>query len=241
MKIVNSLMASAGLLLCVLALPVLAAAQSITVPAAVTVEEPGLVVIRATALDADDVRWYSIGPGMQTFPPDVVKPVPGVYLGFALRPGVYKVGVIVAKDVGGKAVLGQPQVVVVTVKGDPIPPGPDPKPDPKPIPPLPDGFRVLVVYETAEKLSQGHAAVIGSTEVRKYLNEKCLKVGGQPEYRFFDKDTPLVKESEVWKAAMILKRDSLPWLIVGDGKNGYQGPLPASVAETMAILKKFGG
>ncbi len=232
------------LALALLAAPASAGAQSITVPATVTVEEPGLVVIRATAIDADDVRWYSIGPGMQTFPPDVVAPKPGVYLGFAMRPGIYKVGVIVAKDVGGKAVLGQPQVVVVTVKGDPVPPGPDPKPDPKPpVPPspLPDGFRVLVVYESAEKLAPGHAAVIGSTDVRKYLNDKCLKVGGTPEWRMFDKDTPLVKESDVWKAAMTIKRGSLPWIIIGDGKTGFSGPLPGTVAETMTLLKKYGG
>ncbi len=221
-----------------LAIAAPAAAQSVKVPAAVTVDEPGLVVVRATEFDADDLHWYAVGPGLQSFPPDLVPPKLGAYMGFAMKAGVYKIGVIPAKDVNGKAKIGVPQYVVVTV-GKPSPPDPPNPPDPPS--PLPNGFRVLIVYESAEKLSSGHAAVIGSKDVRQYLYAKCLKVNGTPEYRIFDKDTPVGHESDVWQAAMKLPRQSLPWLIVGNGKDGYQGPLPATVAETMALLKKFGG
>lgn len=103
--------------------------QSITVPEKVQVDTPGLIVIRATNLDADDVKWWSVGSGIQTFPPDVVVPKAGVYLGLALQPGTYKVGVVCAKVVNGKAVMSLPQYVVVTV-GTPTPPIPPTPPAP---------------------------------------------------------------------------------------------------------------
>lgn len=113
------------------------AAQSISVPATVAIEQPGLVIIRATAIDADSVRWWSHSPGLQTFPPDVVNPGPGIYLGFALQPGTYTIGVIAAKDVGGKAVMSLPQRVTVMVGGSPPAPPIPPAPVPPPSPPIP--------------------------------------------------------------------------------------------------------
>jgi hypothetical protein len=119
--------------------------------------------------------------------------------------------------------------------------------DPPPI--TEPGFRVLVIEETAErgKLPKDQLTILTSTEVRAYLNAKCVKGpdGKTPEYRFFDKDTDLSHESEVWQKAMAAAKGTqgfvVPWLIVSDGKKGEDGPLPANVADMMTELKKYGG
>lgn len=96
---------------------------SVTLPATVQIDAPGLIVIRATAINADDVRYYPLSPGIQTFPPDIIAPNPSVFLGLALKEGVYIIGAVPAKDVGGKAKIGEAVRVTVTV-GTPIPPPP---------------------------------------------------------------------------------------------------------------------
>lgn len=112
--------------LLLLALSPPAWAQSITVPATIQVDQPGLVVIRATAIDADDVRWWPAShPALQTFPPDVLVVKHGVFVALAMQPGTYKVGVVTAKTVGGKAVLSNPAYCTITVGA----PGPGPGPD----------------------------------------------------------------------------------------------------------------
>ena len=78
--------------------------------------------------------------------------------------------------------------------------------------------------------------------VSDYLNAKCVKVDGHPEWRIFDKDKDLSKTKGIWKDVMALPRSTLPWIVVGNGKiDGYSGPLPATVEETMVLLKKYGG
>lgn len=116
-------------------------------------------------------------------------------------------------------------------------PGPGPEPGPAPIPQT--GLRVLIVEETAERTA-ATSAIIGSTAIRSYVAEKCAKGpdGKTPEFRIYDKD--VTGESAVWQEAMKLPRQSLPWLIVSNGKQGYEGPLPKTPAETLTLLKKFG-
>jgi hypothetical protein len=132
--------------------------------------------------------------------------------------------------------------VVVEGKGprpppDPNPPGPTPDPKPTPIPTA--GNRVLVVYESdlAEmvKLPPTRAAILTSTVIRAYLTAH------QVEGRFLDKDTEFTTEPQVWRDAMKLPRDSVPWIYVSNGKTGYSGPLPENVADTLVILKKYFG
>jgi hypothetical protein len=145
-------------------------------------------------------------------------------------------------------VEGKAKRLAVKVFGGEGPrPPPDPKPDVDPTPspaPIPgDGLRVLVVYESMATLPAAQSAAIYGQEMRDYLNAKCPKGpdGRTPEYRIYDKDTPMDNESKVWKDAMARKRDSIPWLIVSNGKTGFEGPLPATLAETMKILKQHGG
>lgn len=122
----------------------------------------------------------------------------------------------------------------------PNPPGPGPTPDPTPAPIPSAGLRVLILYETSElsKLPISQASILSSTALRRYLDEKCVRAGQTPEYRIYDKDTDLSKESELWRAAAKRPFTTLPFLVVSNGKTGWEGPLPTSLEETMAIIKR---
>ena len=56
----------------------------------------------------------------------------------------------------------------------------------------------------------------------------------------WDKDVDTTNEARMWKDGLSRKGNQLPWLILSDGKQGYEGPLPNTMSETMAILRKFG-
>lgn len=131
----------------------------------------------------------------------------------------------------------------VTV-GKPKPPKP---PDPDPEPPQPNpipgqGLRALIITESKDlsNLPAAQIAAINSKEVREYLNSKCVRVDNQPEWRVYDKDTDITRESSIWQDAMKRPRQNLPWLIVSNGKEGYEGPLPANKDELLKKIKQYG-
>lgn len=131
-------------------------------------------------------------------------------------------------------------VIVGTVKPD-DPPGPNP---PGPNPPMPgQGFRVLIVLESRDlsTLPSSQIAALTAREVREYLNAKCVKEGNQPEWRIWDKDTDISRESDHWKEAMKRPRTTLPFILVSNGKDGYEGEMPKTTADLLALLKKYGG
>jgi hypothetical protein len=113
--------------------------------------------------------------------------------------------------------------------------------------PIPDaGLRVFIFEETADrdKLQPGQREALladGPGSVRDYARTHCVKIGNQPEFRLIDKDQDLTRDTVAVQLAGKLPRTSLPWLIVSNGKSGQSIPLPATAAETLAILKKFGG
>lgn len=129
----------------------------------------------------------------------------------------------------------------------PVPPVP-PKPPEPPLPPAPiaaEGLHVLIVYESADlsKLPASQAAILTSSALRDYLNAHCpAGADGQTkEWRVLDKDADMTAESPLWQAAMKRPRQSLPWLVVSDGKTGFEGPLPSDLAGTVALIQKYGG
>lgn len=138
--------------------------------------------------------------------------------------------------------------VSITV-GTPTPPPPDPGPGPGPGPPpspapIPvAGFRVLMVYESADlsKMPAAQQVILYSKPVRDYLNAKCIMGPDNKthDWRIWDRDSDTSNESALWQAAMKRPRASVPWIIISDGKKGYEGPLPATVDETLALLKKY--
>ena len=218
--------------------------QSIDVPAKVEVESGPLVVIKASAFDADDLRWYPLSSGIQPLPSEAITIKPGFFLGVVPGPGTYKLGVVPAKCVNGKAVIGQAKTILVVVGGQPplppvppTPPGPTPPtPTPAPIPAA--GLNVLIVYESAElsKLPAAQWLVLFSQPFRDWLDSTCK------DWRIYDKDVSTANESKTWQDAMKLPRQQTPWLIISNpAKGGYQGPLPGTVDETKALIAKYAG
>jgi len=127
----------------------------------------------------------------------------------------------------------------------PVPPGPQPDPTPPDPAPIPgDSNRVLIVYESSDlsKLPASQSVLMSSANVREYLTRKCSKgATGTPEFRIWDKDTDTSNVGQVWKDAMALPRNAVPWLIVSNGKSGYSGPLPVNEVELLTKLKQYLG
>ena len=130
-------------------------------------------------------------------------------------------------------------------------PAPAPVPTPTPVPPAPspapiagDGLRVLVVYDDAvssalppETLSQ-----LTDTNIRLYLQQHCAKTtDGTPEFRFLTTRTDATKLAANWQAAFKRPRTTLPWLVISNGKTGYEGPLGKTAADTLKLIQQYGG
>lgn len=111
-----------------LLVPATARAQSIQLPATVTVPQPGLVVVTPTTVDADCVRWFSLDPGLQLIPNNLLKS-DQTAVGVAVSTGTYRLRAVAAKDVGGKAAMSPVAECVVTVGQGPTPPNPPNPPD----------------------------------------------------------------------------------------------------------------
>jgi hypothetical protein len=209
------------------------------------------VVVRAPAGAAG--QWSVIGADLGRVSPQTLDDGAAVLLS---QPGRYVVvwagsGVLVTADV---TVSGDP--VPMPVGPLPIPPGPAPQPPPQPVPPTPivtpapipaAGLYVLIVEETAVRgeLPAGQRAIIlgtGAGSVREYLSTHCAKdAKGRPEYRVLDTDDDLARDSKVWRDVWARPRGELPWLVCSNGRTGFEGPLPPTVAECLALLRKYGG
>jgi hypothetical protein len=170
---------------------------------------------------------------------------------FVAPPGKYEILLIaITVDKDGASV---PSILRKTVVvGNAPDPGPEPGPEPGPTPdpdnpaPIPEaGFRVLMVYETATvgELPKEQSSVLFSKKVRDYLDQKCV-VGSDnktKEWRIWDKDVDASGAGAVWAKAMNRDRKSIPWIVISNGKTGFEGPLPGTVDETIKLLKKYGG
>lgn len=222
--------------------------QTVSLPEKVEVKASRMGAV-LLAWDGDDCR-YTASAELDVFreyDPDPKK-VRLRLIGYAS--GQYEIKAIACK--GGKLSEFATCVVVVGDPTPPVPPGPAPGPGPSPVPPGPApspapipaaGFRCLIVYESAElgKMPDAQKNVLYAKSVRDYLNSKCVMGadGKTKEWRIWDKDTDASAESQIWQDALKRPRSQVPWIIVSDGKTGYEGPLPASVDETLALLKKY--
>jgi hypothetical protein len=108
---------------------------------------------------------------------------------------------------------------------------PSPTPGPAPIPVA--GLHVLIIEETDDrnKIPQGQLAALQSTLIPAEVKAK----GGQ--FRQYDDDPPIA--DPLWSAARSRPRTSLPWIIVSNGTGGFEGPLPASIDDTLALIRRF--
>jgi hypothetical protein len=113
---------------------------------------------------------------------------------------------------------------------------------PAPIPVA--GFRVLILYGAKDEESYPPAqqAILYDSSIRSYLNAKCIKgIAGTPERRIWDAGVDASAESKLWQDALKREHKTLPWIIISDGKTGYEGALPKTVDETLTLLRKYGG
>lgn len=119
----------------------------------------------------------------------------------------------------------------------PVPPGPTP---PAPIPAA--GLRVLMVYDQ-KKLTPALTDILFSKDIADYLNAKCAvgPDGKTREWRIWPSTVDVKNETAVWKNAFNRPRTAGDWIIVSDGKTGFEGPIPSSESEVLTLLKKYGG
>ena len=171
-------------------------------------------------------------------------------LEFVAPPGTYTVSLLaISIDKTGEVSIDDTEVTVTIGDVPPVPPDPGPGPGPNPpVPPGPapipvDGLRVLIVYESADlaKLSISQQAIVYGKTMRDLLNDKCVvgPDGKTREWRFWDKDVDVSAESKLWQDAMKRDRKTLPWLIISNGKAGFEGPLPGTTGEMTTLLAKY--
>ncbi|MEO6809732.1 MAG: hypothetical protein ABI353_11525 [Isosphaeraceae bacterium] len=206
-----------------------------------------LVILDASQSSGDVLDWELEGSSKTFLPVEGGKRCvfasgdPGTYSFLLIAAGV---------DKDGKAQIAKARALV-TIIGPappipPVPPGPGPTPVPPGPTPIPGGeFRVVFVQESSAPMTKQEILVLGSADVRSYLNRKCAKSpSGLAEWRSWDKDVDVTNESETWKAAWAAVQPqlgALPQIVIFQGGKGTVYPLPATAAETMTLLKKYGG
>lgn len=242
----------ASLFLLLIACP--AFGQSVVLPDSITGVPGQWIVLAPKKVDGGVVKWR-FDPALQEvqlgqlLPEEMVGKLKGKVV-TATEPGRYKYEAWNAKgDLASDIAVGW--VVILRQGPTPVPPPPPVPPDPTPKPPTPSpapipvqGFRVLVVFDQTGGtaiLSKAQQNELYGAEVAAYLNAKCVKGpdGKTPEWRIWQKDTPLTGASELWRQAMGRHRDNLPWIVISNGVDGYEGPLPDG--GIINLLKKWGG
>lgn len=214
------------------------------------VEQYAIAKVRAKSPDYKSFIYKVYGPDGRRIAAERGE---GGWLLFTGAPGKYRVEAVAGKtDKDGNLLLDEADhLVTIKGKSEPLPPvPPGPGPGPKPPDPAPSddapikapGFRVLIVYESADlpKLPPKKLSALYSRPVRDYLAASCAKDADNPQgaYRVWDKDVDATAESKPWQDALKRPRTSLPWVVVSNGRTGWEGPLPDGADELLAVLKK---
>lgn len=222
------------------------AAPQLALPTQVKGAVGEIIPITATG-SATDLRWHSLDKNLFIAPRKLVND-PHTILVSSPVAGTYAVSVhgslhsqstdiVSTQVVVGTQPLPPPGPGPGPNPPGPNPPGPTPPPTPTPVPIPGDGLHVLVVYDP-DKLSamtDDQRAILYGADVRTYLNSK-----GTDVWRIWKSTVDASNEAPLWKDAFSRKRDSLPWIVVSNGKTGFEGPLPANVASTLTLLKTYG-
>jgi hypothetical protein len=233
----------ASLVALVLAGPLLGAdpapPPAVVLPAEVRADVGRLAAVKVEYA-GEDLR-YDVPPELDCF--REYDPNPKVWrlrlIGYA--PGKYR---LLAVTCGGGR-LSDFASCTVTI-GTPVPPVPPTPPTP-PVPPAPipgDGLRVLILYETGQSVTPGQQAALYGKTVRDYLDAHCVadpEVKGWRAYRIWDKDTVASKEAKWLQDALARPHASVPWIVISNGKDGFEGPLPATADETLSPAQEIRG
>lgn len=229
-------------------------AQSVTLPKEIKAEPREWVFVVPEVKDGGKPKWR-VSKGLVEVPLDKLFPNAGEQAGKVFKadkPGVYRVEVWNAKgDVPSniaccRILIGQP---------DPKPPEPGPNPPTPPTPPTPDnpapipdaGYRVLILYESADTLPAQQSSILTAAPIRDYFDANCIKGpdGKTPEARIWDWDVDTSSVSDLWRKAVEKAKTKAdgkaPLILISNGKTGTIEPLPANVAATLELLKKWRG
>jgi hypothetical protein len=213
------------------------AAPPVEVPKEVAGEVGAFVTVRAKT-EGKIVRFVPLDAGLNVFPADLLSDK--------------KATVVTASQSGRYRLLAyssvkddptEPAVVTVVIGGAEPAPEPKPKPvDPKPKPV--ESFRVLLIYESSQVLPAAQFGVLYGKEVEQYLTANCTKDGARNGWRRLDKDAPTDNDTETFGAlwaAVKPKVTRVPCVAVEVNGNVTIEPLPASVADALALFKKYRG
>jgi hypothetical protein len=137
---------------------------------------------------------------------------------------------------------------VTVTFGGVAPPTPGPTPTPTPTPgdaPITGvGFRVMIIYESEKRkeLTKDQDTILTSVPFRSFLSSVCAddqQTGTKKAWWIIDKDADVSGLAKNWQDAMKRPRKGTPWILVSDGVTGFEGPLPADVDATTALIKKY--
>jgi len=198
------------------------------------------------------ITYYSLSADLQV-ESEIQLKNPHSVLVISEKGGKY---ILEAVGAQGDQVLRQLTTITVEDANPPVPPGPNPPgpTPPGPTPPTPPapipatGLHVLILTDSTSttNLPPAQQMALFAQDVRQYLNSTCpTDADGQTKsWRIWPKSIDATGESQLWQDA--LKRGtanakSYPWILVSNGKTGFEGPLPADAASLLDLLKKYGG
>ena len=205
--------------------------------------EPGVLGLVSVTMETGPLRIRSVFA--DSLGKIETRTIPGKHIAIVEATGTGRVDLLVFQEVG-KAVIRK--TIDVDNGQEPRPPPPDPKPpEPKPPSPAPipvAGLRVLFVIEENEpdKLTAGQRATLYGKPMRDWLNGKCVvgADGKTKEWRIWDQNVNTQSVPKHWQDVMARKRDSVPWLVISNFPHGgFEGPMPATEAETKALIQKY--
>jgi hypothetical protein len=90
-------------------------------------------------------------------------------------------------------------------------------------------------------LSSEQIAAMEGGDVREYCKTHCSVTDGTPDRRVLSLRQDVSNQPAWIKEAFTEPRTSLPWIVIITPTKRISGALPATVSETMALLKKYGG
>jgi len=205
-------------------------AQSVTIKGLTTCKSQEVIILDSSSSVGTHQKWIT-PDGCMT-----LAGTNGLAISFTL-PGKKEIH-LVSSSTDGIA-IGSWIIDVVDSGFNPLP---NPTPTPTPLNPAPipyPGFRVLMTYDSALGVPESMTAKV----VRDYLNTHCVKGPNNKtmEYRVWDVNVDTTETIPMWQDAMNRPKPTQPWIIISDGKTGYEGPAPKTTTEMLSLLKKYGG
>lgn len=111
-------------------------------------------------------------------------------------------------------------------------------------PPIPQtGLRALIIYDAAkiDQLPPGQQVICRKADkaVVDYLEGHCSKTGSHADYRIFDVNVDMSRESDDWKTVFNRPHPTLPWIVIQGAGGFWEGPLPIDSVNTLAMLQNL--